>query len=310
MTETLAERLRSARERAGLSQSRLARLLGVAPQSISALETGATSTTRYVVQLSALLGVRPEWLQDGSLPMERQETFVISSGIPHRVPQAAEFTPGPTSMPDDRKVFRSIVVQYDEVYLPVFVAQPVLHHRETLREANAVCDTVLRDVQLQTFRGDAGTEADRSLFRHRVINSVETIKPDDLVPRPHYLRGIREAYAIAFQMYYADDEWTSRSILHINPFAAPRPGAPVVIWHRENVVMFGFASSIREREFEFALQLPRSGQWSNILTAYFAPNSLQAVHMVAGLEIGTPNLSHERRWGTRALPTYDSTETC
>src|SRR5262249_26689673 len=58
-------RLRQARERASLTQSELARRIGVKPQSIQALESGAAKSTSHVVAIARVLGVSPDWLDRG-----------------------------------------------------------------------------------------------------------------------------------------------------------------------------------------------------------------------------------------------------
>lgn len=70
---TLAGRLKEAREFAGLSQSGLARLVGVKPQSIQAIESGRAKKSRYVGAFADALGVRPEWLDSGAGPMVGRE---------------------------------------------------------------------------------------------------------------------------------------------------------------------------------------------------------------------------------------------
>lgn len=61
----LASRLRRARERARLSQSALARKIGVKPQSIQALEAGAAKSTSHLVAIARALNVSPDWLDGG-----------------------------------------------------------------------------------------------------------------------------------------------------------------------------------------------------------------------------------------------------
>ncbi|MHB1950024.1 MAG: helix-turn-helix transcriptional regulator [Acidiferrobacteraceae bacterium] len=58
----LAERLRYAREQAGLSQSELARRAGLRPQTVQAIEAGAVRRPRALMELARLLRVRSEWL--------------------------------------------------------------------------------------------------------------------------------------------------------------------------------------------------------------------------------------------------------
>jgi len=60
--ETLALRLRYAREQAGLSQSALAREARLRPQTIQAIEAGLVARPRALLDLARILSVRSEWL--------------------------------------------------------------------------------------------------------------------------------------------------------------------------------------------------------------------------------------------------------
>ncbi len=68
--ETLGERLKEARRRAGLSQSALARRIGVTPQSIQAIECGRVLGSRHAVAMARVLEVSPDWLSNGYGPMQ------------------------------------------------------------------------------------------------------------------------------------------------------------------------------------------------------------------------------------------------
>jgi transcriptional regulator with XRE-family HTH domain len=67
---TLAKRLRYAREQAGLSQSSLARQVGIKPQAIQFIEAGNVRRPRNLVEIAAVLGVAPEWLLLGKGRLE------------------------------------------------------------------------------------------------------------------------------------------------------------------------------------------------------------------------------------------------
>lgn len=54
---TLAERLKKAREKAGLSQLQLAEQVGLTQQSIAKIENGVTEQPRKIKQLALALGV-------------------------------------------------------------------------------------------------------------------------------------------------------------------------------------------------------------------------------------------------------------
>ena len=64
---TLADRIKDARIRAGLSQAELARRSGISQPSLHDLESGKSKTARSttLVHLAEALGQTPEWLAGG-----------------------------------------------------------------------------------------------------------------------------------------------------------------------------------------------------------------------------------------------------
>jgi transcriptional regulator with XRE-family HTH domain len=85
---TVKERLVFAMERAGMSQSELARVVGNKPQSVQYLCSGGGDGTRsrYIMEIAVSLNVRPEWLLVGEEPMEVDGTIGLSrSPIEDRV---------------------------------------------------------------------------------------------------------------------------------------------------------------------------------------------------------------------------------
>lgn len=68
--DTLAHRLRYARERMGLSQSELARRAGLRPQAIQFIEAGRVQRPRNLLDLAQVLAVNAEWLLFGRGPVE------------------------------------------------------------------------------------------------------------------------------------------------------------------------------------------------------------------------------------------------
>lgn len=95
MKLTFAERLKIERERAGLSQIRLARLCGFSSAMISCLECGQSAGSEKVLAAVArVLGVRPAWLRSGSGTREAdwcEETATAPSAtvqpFPERIKQ-------------------------------------------------------------------------------------------------------------------------------------------------------------------------------------------------------------------------------
>ena len=62
---TTGERLALARAWAGLTQARLAKMVGMEQTSISMLETGETQRTTYLAELARACGVSADWLAFG-----------------------------------------------------------------------------------------------------------------------------------------------------------------------------------------------------------------------------------------------------
>ncbi|HEX7029637.1 MAG TPA: helix-turn-helix transcriptional regulator [Gammaproteobacteria bacterium] len=102
------DRIREAREQAGISQTELARLLGVTRSACSQWESaGGTAPRRErLEQLAALLGVSFEWLATGrggagmapaetdpatpaTLPADQQELLLLYRRLPARFRLAA-----------------------------------------------------------------------------------------------------------------------------------------------------------------------------------------------------------------------------
>lgn len=67
---TLGDRIRRARERAGLSQAALAEAIGMRQQSLSALEAGKSQTTSKIVEIAFATKAPIAWLAHGSGPEE------------------------------------------------------------------------------------------------------------------------------------------------------------------------------------------------------------------------------------------------
>ena len=66
---TFADRLTLAMEEAGYNQATLGAAIGMSQPSVWKLTSGKTKNTRKLYEISKVLGVRPEWLAEGSDPM-------------------------------------------------------------------------------------------------------------------------------------------------------------------------------------------------------------------------------------------------
>ncbi len=79
---TIGARIKQARERIGMSQTRLAELLGVTRSACSQWESaGGTSPKRdRLEEIARLLGVNYEWLATGGGPIQRGERWSVREG--------------------------------------------------------------------------------------------------------------------------------------------------------------------------------------------------------------------------------------
>lgn len=63
---TLASRIKERRKALGITQTALAEKVGMRQQSIQYLESGRATRTSFILELSKVLLVDPDWLLHGS----------------------------------------------------------------------------------------------------------------------------------------------------------------------------------------------------------------------------------------------------
>lgn len=79
-------RVRARRESLGLSQSEVARRVGIKQQSLGPIENGSVRRTGYLLELAEVLSVNPEWLMGlTDDPTQRPITDRLS-GIIYDIP--------------------------------------------------------------------------------------------------------------------------------------------------------------------------------------------------------------------------------
>lgn len=89
--ETLADRLRIALDQAeGMNQSKLARAVGAAPQTIQSILSRKANTTTRIAAIAQVLGVNAIWLETGQGPMRP----TLTQGAP--TPSGYHAVSGPT----------------------------------------------------------------------------------------------------------------------------------------------------------------------------------------------------------------------
>ena len=91
----IAKRIAEARIKAGLSQSELARKLGIRPQSVQGGESGATAPrARRIAQISEVLGVPESFFFKPAGPesthVEESETVMAARSLGHQLVRLAE----------------------------------------------------------------------------------------------------------------------------------------------------------------------------------------------------------------------------
>jgi transcriptional regulator with XRE-family HTH domain len=84
---TLGDRLRKARQDAGLEQRDLAEAMGLSPSTIGTYEKGVTPPKLLVLKAWALAtGVPVEWLQEGRVTRYKRDTIDIPLPVRDRSP--------------------------------------------------------------------------------------------------------------------------------------------------------------------------------------------------------------------------------
>jgi transcriptional regulator with XRE-family HTH domain len=102
------ERIKELREGLGLSQSELARRVGVTPQAVQQLEDGKVRDPRYIVALAEILGVPPAGLgRDGGAGTPRESHPIRHEPLGRKdLPVYASAQGGPEG---------SMVISYDPI---------------------------------------------------------------------------------------------------------------------------------------------------------------------------------------------------
>ena len=78
---TIAERLKAAREEAGLTQEDVATAAGVAQGTVANIESGIRKNPRELLAIAKAVNVHPEWLKSGRGPRELVVPLDINQGI-------------------------------------------------------------------------------------------------------------------------------------------------------------------------------------------------------------------------------------
>lgn len=92
MKTTLAQRLKSARQIAGLTQNELGKIVGVSQAAIQKIETGRALTSTRLIEIAKALNVSPEWLSNGNEePMNQKSELSVKIELASDVSNANRY---------------------------------------------------------------------------------------------------------------------------------------------------------------------------------------------------------------------------
>ncbi|MBB2157033.1 helix-turn-helix transcriptional regulator [Gluconacetobacter diazotrophicus] len=293
--DTLAARLKFAREKSGISQSKLGRLVGISPQAIQSLESGNSAGSKYLAEIAGTLGVEATWLATGEGKMARRPRRDISEPSLSEPADDLEFFLEEESADDGS--LPPVRTSYNPAQVPVFVCESLRRARMPKKAKEELQETIFEWVHASNSGGDVPKKVINDLCKYPIFY-VTGNSPDDYVPRPHYLNGQVEAYAV-----YINDS-SSISTLNINhsialvsPHKRPDFGDVVLVWHKSNTFFVSKLAGetpdnimlehsilrdkmINEPDFEKALEMTT--------TITLDKSQIKSIHTVMGLEFGTP----------------------
>jgi transcriptional regulator with XRE-family HTH domain len=116
------ERLKTAREHAGLTQKELADAVGLKQSGIAEAERVSQGTTK-TVQIAKVLGVRAEWLADGEGPMLDGDPEPSGPARTVASEQVAHFLVGKPAASDYRTIALTLAAALKESGTEVTVEQ-------------------------------------------------------------------------------------------------------------------------------------------------------------------------------------------
>ncbi len=288
MENTLGERLRSARETANLSQSELARKVGLSPQAIQHIESDKTVRTRYVNQIAGVLSVSALWLEsgEGQREIEKRE-YSIPAPEPGRVGVARSAV----SFDDAEIDFRPDTI-------PIFVTTSMRNEKLSDLEGK-IFDDIRKSIVSSNYekfeKDELSSIIDTNFYR------FTDVKPDDFLIRPANLTGQTEAYGLYLSPHgstVSGNLSINAGILHVSPYKRPTYGDIVIIWHRTNTFTLGTLSEDDPDTVGLDSQILQrkvgpnnmdfSAGWVSRVSLLFNRNFVKAVHTVVGMEFVVP----------------------
>jgi transcriptional regulator with XRE-family HTH domain len=299
MEDTLGSRLKLAREDQGLSQSELARRVGLSPQAIQYIESDKTVRTRYLNQIAGVLGVHPTWLESGRGERLRSEQFLVPKTVRIEKPDAGIGRANDLPFPE-------AALKYHQDTIPVFIGEAVAasydkHEGDPQKQFNSLwLQENLRD---NAEAVGSWTEGGFAYYVDWNFLHLTGGEPDDVIARPFYLKGQVEAYGLFLKTTPSiSDRIHGHSILHVGPYKRPDYGDYVVVWMENNTFTVGLFTrednhTIRLQEATLSDKHFKSGKafdksFNHDLITFSIPKyKTKALHVVLGLEFAIPRSS-------------------
>jgi len=228
-----------AMEFADISQSELARRVGISPQAIQHIISRKTQHTRYLVEISKELGVNPGWLGTGY-------GYMLNEQPPPPTPKTATGT-----IKGDHVVNPTDFVRYDDSNIPVFMAFTYKSAAENTKIFDNDIDSICRIIVEQT---ETALWGPKDLVGEN-FHVIEGEKPDGYFPRPHYLAGVLKGYGVCFPMGELGTSMgiTGNDTVHVNPHKRAQLWDRVLVWTHYNSFIAGLLESITKEKLVIVL---------------------------------------------------------
>ncbi|MDR1647875.1 MAG: helix-turn-helix domain-containing protein [Zoogloeaceae bacterium] len=147
---TFGQRLREAREEAGLTQAQLAKQTGLAQATISNTESGRNQGSSEAVALARALGVSPDWLAEGRGQKRKDEPEIIDLETHPDLVPVKRYSVRPSCSIDGV----SIDLYEDENELPIFFRRDWLKSNGYKVENLAALKVKGRSMEPSLWEGD------------------------------------------------------------------------------------------------------------------------------------------------------------
>ncbi|OAJ69022.1 helix-turn-helix domain-containing protein [Gluconobacter cerinus] len=295
--ESLASRLKEIRELRGLSQSKLARLVGITPQAIQALESGSSAGSKHLASIAGALGVEALWLANGEGDKERKPRRDLSD------PSDAQPAGNLYFLTDDREIDSGWSFPPTRIYpkdstVPVFLCDNVENARMPKQAKIEIQHRI--HSWILSFNEDIPRDRISKVIKDYFMY-VEDDLPEEQVPRPHYLVGQKEAYAVYINSHKTMcSSSINKTIAFVSPHRELKTGNICIIWHKTNTFIVGEVYKIEKNSIKLEnkdlirdmMDEPDFEKSLDMKTYVEFPFSeIKSIHSVLGLEFSTPNSS-------------------